>query len=180
MRRSLSLAFAPALLSVVALVGCSNVTATDAETDERAFSSNQAVLLDFEFDASLESDSVWNDEQAIQDQLLYTMGHLNHDNSVGRLDALELSNIQKTSLGGGKTKVSYHAKLPVAWGRKTNLPTSYDFALPRDTSSAGLTAFTEKHNTRVSTGAPTTSTPAACGTPTGLGRAVATSPTPRS
>ena len=31
----------------------------------------------------------------------------------------------------GSTRVTYHARLPVAWGSKTRLPTSYDFVLPR-------------------------------------------------
>lgn len=88
---------------------------------------------------------MWNEKQTIQDQLLYTMGHLNHDNSVGRLDNLELTNIVKTPVAGGKTKVSYHAKLPVAWGRKTNLPETYEFKLPRDNSFAGIQSFTEKY-----------------------------------
>ena len=42
-----------------------------------------------EFDGSLETTSSWNDKQTIQDQLLYTVGHLNHDKSVGRLDNLD-------------------------------------------------------------------------------------------
>ncbi|MBS2016695.1 MAG: PPC domain-containing protein [Deltaproteobacteria bacterium] len=141
MRRSL---LAPVVLSIVGLVGCASESAEPA-ADDSDFSSNQATLLDFEFDAELETDSVWNEKQTIQDQLLYTIGHLNHDNSVGRLDNLELSNIQRTSLDGGKTKLSYHAKLPVAWGRKSNLPSTYELVLPRDNSFAGIQAFTEKY-----------------------------------
>ena len=137
---------APVVLSIVAAfaVGCASET-TEPAGDESDFSSNQATLLDFEFDAELETDSVWNEKQTIQDQLLYTMGHLNHDNSVGRLDNLVLSNVQRTSIAGGKTKLSYHAKLPVAWGRKTNLPESYELKLPRDNSFAGISSFTEKY-----------------------------------
>jgi hypothetical protein len=133
------LAFAP-----LALAACSQDSSSDSEMDEGAFSSNQATLLDFEFDAELLTDSSWDDKATIQDQLLYTIGHLNHDNSVGRLDDVTISNIQKTQ-DAGKTKIKYHAKLPVAWGSKTNLPTSYDFALPKDISFAGQNAFTEAH-----------------------------------
>jgi len=138
---------APVVLSAVAAfaVGCASEPTSDPAGDESDFSSNQATLLDFEFDAELETDSVWNEKQTIQDQLLYTMGHLNHDNSVGRLDNLVLSNVQRTAVAGGKTKLSYHAKLPVAWGRKTNLPESYELKLPRDNSFAGISAFTEKY-----------------------------------
>ncbi len=137
---------ASGLVSLLAIAGCAaDSEAGDDATDEGAFSSNQATLLDFEFDASLITDSSWNDKQTIQDQLLYTIGHLNEQRSVGRLDTLELTNIQKTQLGGGKIEIKYHAKLPVAWGSKTNLPTRYEFKLPRDISFAGQQAFTEAH-----------------------------------
>lgn len=143
MRRPVVLA--PFVFSILALAGCAADSAEpDVGGEEGAFSSNQATLLDFEFDAQLETDSSWNDKQTIQDQLLYTIGHLNHDKSVGRLDNLVLSNIQKTE-AGGKITIKYHAKLPVAWGSKTNLPTSYKLSLPKDTSSAGISTFTEKH-----------------------------------
>jgi hypothetical protein len=143
MRRSFLLA--SAVVSLVALAGCSRDTAGSEVGAENAFSSNQATQLDFEFDAELVTDFVWNDSQTIQDQLLYTIGHLNGDRSVGRLDNLELSNVKRTSIDGGKTKITYHAKLPVAWGSKTDLPTSYEFALPLDISQAGQQAFTDAH-----------------------------------
>ncbi|MBX3190007.1 MAG: PPC domain-containing protein [Labilithrix sp.] len=142
MRRLFSIV--PVALSLCALAGCSADTASEADESESNFSSNQATLLDFEFDGSLLTDSVWNEKQTIQDQLLYTIGHLNADKSVGRLDTLELTNIQR-STEGGKTKLTYHAKLPVAWGSKTNLPTRYQLKLPKDISHAGQTAFTERH-----------------------------------
>jgi len=146
MRRLLSLTPLFLLTSFALLAGCSKEASDDDDaTDEGAFSSNQATQLDFEFDASLVTDSSWNDKQTIQDQLLYTIGHLNGNKSVGRLDNLELTNIQKTTQAGGKIEIKYHAKLPVAWGSKTNLPTKYDFKLPRDISSSAQQAFTEAH-----------------------------------
>ncbi|HVH44492.1 MAG TPA: hypothetical protein VM925_19195 [Labilithrix sp.] len=132
---------APALVALLA-AGCAD--ASDRATDDSAFSSDQATLLDFEFDGTLVTDSSWNDKQTIQDQLLYTIGHLNEQRSVGRLDALELTNVTKTSAGGTVT-IAYHAKLPVAWGSKTDLPTSYDFKLPKDVSFTGQQAFTDAH-----------------------------------
>lgn len=138
---------ASSLVSLLAFAGCAaDAEPDDAATDEGEFSSNQATLLDFEFDGSLVTDSSWNDKQTIQDQLLYTIGHLNAQKSVGRLDTLELTNITKTNVGG-KIEIKYHAKLPVAWGSKTNLPTRYEFKLPKDISFAGQQAFTEAHKT---------------------------------
>ena len=144
--RLLSAVAVPVLLSALALTagGCAADAPADGASGEDAFSSNQATLLDFEFDASLTTDSSWDDNQTIEDQLLYTLGHLNADNSVGRLDKLTLTNVQRTE-DAGKITIAYHAKLPVAWGKKTNLPTSYALALPKDNSTAGLQAFTDKH-----------------------------------
>jgi hypothetical protein len=142
MRKSV-LAFAPCLVALLGISACGTEDAPSAGGDS-AFSSNQATLLEFEFDGTLLSDVSWNDQQTIQDQLLYTIGHLNEDRSVGRLDALTLSNIQKTT-ENGKTKITYHAVLPVAWGSKTNLPKTYEFTLPKDVSQAGQQAFTAAH-----------------------------------
>jgi hypothetical protein len=63
---------------------------------------------------------------------------------VGRLDNLVLSNIKKANVGG-QTQITYHAKLPVAWGSKINLPTTYEFKLPKDVSAEGQEAFTKAH-----------------------------------
>src|SRR3954468_24103448 len=108
MRRFASFkALAPVAFSLLAVAGCSsNAPADDGAPSEDAFSSNQATLLDFEFDAELSTDSSWNDKQTIEDQLLYTIGHLNADNSVGRLDNLVLTNIVKTQ-DAGKTVIKY-------------------------------------------------------------------------
>ena len=141
MRRLLLLA--TLAVSTVTVAACSQES--DPASDDSDFSSNQATLLDFEFDGELLTDSSWNDKQTINDQMLYTVGHLNHDKSVGRLDNLELTNIVKTN-EGGKVRIKYHAKLPVAWGSKTNLPTSYEFRLPKDVSHAAQSQFVERHS----------------------------------
>ncbi|HVH42763.1 MAG TPA: hypothetical protein VM925_10480 [Labilithrix sp.] len=133
----------PALASFFAVAGCAQ-EAPSSGVDEGAFSSDQATLLDFEFDGTLVTDKSWNDKQTIQDQLLYTIGHLNEQDSVGRLDALELSNVVKKKVGD-KIEIAYHARLPVAWGAKKYLPKDYQFRLPRDVSEAGQRAFTEAH-----------------------------------
>lgn len=103
-----------------------------------------ATVLDFEFDGELVTDAAWDTRRVIQDQLLFTIGHLNFNKSVGRLDRLDLSNIQTTQ-DGGKTRITYHAKMPVAWGSKTNLPAKYAFTLPRDLAYSGQEAFTTKY-----------------------------------
>ena len=144
--RSFSLIASASLLTLTALAGCSADTPTGPGGDDTDFSSDQATLLDFDFDGSLVTDFSFSDKQTIQDQLLYTVGHLNTQKSVGRLDKLVLTNIRKTTTTDGRVAISYHAKLPVAWGSKTNLPRSYEFLLPKDVSASAQEAFTANHN----------------------------------
>lgn len=140
-----SLVFSASFVALATLAGCAADAGPSGEDAD--FSSNQATLLDFDFDGSLQTDFSFNDKQTIQDQLLYTVGHLNTNDSVGRLDNLVLTNIQKTQGEDGRVTITYHAKLPVAWGSKTNLPTSYEFRLPKDVSFDGQERFTRSHNT---------------------------------
>lgn len=112
----------------------------------KADASVEAIFVDFDFDGTVEVSSTFGVAAAIEDQLLYTIGHLNHDNSVGRIDQLQLSDIETRSLGNGRFEVSYHATMPVAWGRKNNVPTRYEFRLPADISISGQTDFADKYS----------------------------------
>ncbi len=145
MLRTPSLAF----LACLAFLGCAaesaNDTKDDAESSDQDFSSRESVQLDFEFDGELVTDASWNAQQSIQDQFLYTIGHLNFDRSVGRLDRLVLTNVKTTAQAGGLYRVTYHAKMPVAWGKKTSIPATYGFTLPRNVSYAGQESFTTKY-----------------------------------
>jgi hypothetical protein len=130
-------------------IGCAASSDDDVKSGEDDFSSSQATLLDFEFNGEVQtSGTFFGGAQAIiNDQMLYTIGQLNGDDSVGRLDRLKLSNIQQTRTPEGKTKITYTARLPVSWGAKANLPTKYEFTLPRDASYEGQQAFTTKYKT---------------------------------
>ena len=107
----------------------------------------EAVFLDFEFDGQLLTTSSWNANSQIEDQLLYTVGQLNGDRSVGRLDKLVLSDVRTSSADGGKTRIEYHAKLLVAWGERDSVPATYELVLPSDISYQGQRDFTEKYKT---------------------------------
>ena len=102
--------------------------------------SAEAVFLEMELDGELVVDFPWSPRQQIESQLLYTVGQLNGDNSVSRLDKVELEDVRTLS-EGGRTRIVYHARMPVAWGRRANVPTEYTFELPRDMSSAALGRF---------------------------------------
>jgi hypothetical protein len=133
------------LAALTALAGCSGAQdAGDEGNTNDKYSSNQATLLMFEFDGELVgSGGAFGDAKSlINDQMLYTIGHLNEDRSVGRLDKIELTDVKSTPDANGLSKITYHAKLPVSWGSKENLPTKYDFTLPRDASFDGQQKFT--------------------------------------
>ena len=121
-------------------------TTTDVEKQDeqaQAFSSAQATLLELEFDGELTvpgTVSATSARSYIDQQLLFTIGHLNGNNAVGRLDKVTLTNVKVAG-----SVVTFHAKLPVAWGSKTNLPTSYALTLPRGMGSAALESFTTKY-----------------------------------
>lgn len=120
----------------------------DGETvksdDGKADASALAVFVDMDFDGVLLTDSSWNDRKTIEDQLLYTVGHLNGNSAVGRIDRAVVTNIVKSTVGG-KTQIKYHAKLPVAWRKANPVPNTYEFILPADISYAGQNAFAEKY-----------------------------------
>ncbi len=117
------------------------VKSEDGKTDTSAL----AVFVDFTFNGTLLTDSSFNDTSTIQDQLLYTVGQLNGFNSVGRVDKVVVSNIEKTTVNG-KTQIKYTAKLPVAWGKRTAIPETHELQLPLDISSAGQAAFATKYS----------------------------------
>ena len=147
MTRPLLAPFALAMLAatVAACSGTPDEGFGDDDDLASAYSSSEAVLMDFEFDGSLVTDATWDLKSTIEDQMLYTIGHLNGDRSVGRLDALELTNIVQAKQADGTTKVTYHAKLPVSWGKKNAIPTTYDFTLPKTATYQGYADFTTKY-----------------------------------
>ncbi|MBA2541308.1 MAG: PPC domain-containing protein [Deltaproteobacteria bacterium] len=136
--------------SLIAITACTDDGADLYEgesvksDDDKSDSSFLATFLDAEWDGTLVTDFSFNDKAVIESQLLYTVGQLNGMNSVGRIDKAVVTNIVKSTVNG-KTQLKYHAKLLVAYGRKTNIPTSIELKLPLDVSSGGQVAFAEKY-----------------------------------
>lgn len=115
------------------------------EIDDKGDASAVAVFVNFEFDGELVTSSSWRPEAQIEDQMLYTIGHLNGSNSVGRLDKLKVSNVVSERQADGTYRVKYRAILPVAWGNKTNVPQTYKLTLPVNMTQSALDAFAEKY-----------------------------------
>ncbi|MFO0616253.1 MAG: PPC domain-containing protein [Polyangiaceae bacterium] len=140
------------LAAVVLTTGCAPeapVESSDehASTDEKPFTSGEAVLLDVEFDGELTAPWQTNTTKLIKDQLFYSVGVFNGHESVGRLDRLVVSNVKRVSNGAdGWMKVTYHAKLPVSWGHASDVPTEIALALPRKIGPKSLAAFTTKYS----------------------------------
>lgn len=111
----------------------------------KADSSVLAVIVDLEFDGSVLATSQFGATGVIESQMLYTIGHLNGSNGVGRLDQLELTNVHPVR-EGNMWRISYHARLPVAWGNKANVPATYALTLPADGSIEGQQRFTTTYS----------------------------------
>jgi len=139
------------LLALV-VAGCSSEAPPDAappDAQESDFTSDAATLLDFDFDGELATKgtpTAASLKGLVRSQMMFTVGHLNADNSVARLNRLVVTNLTTAPLPGGLTRVRYHAKLPVAWGSKNNLPTSYALTLPRRVDAEGQQAFFSAHS----------------------------------
>ena len=136
-------------LSLVSLTACvDEADLYDGETvksdDDKSDSSAVAVFVDAEWNGTLITDTSWNDQSTIQSQLFYTIGQLNGMNAVGRIDKAIVTNIVKTQVGG-RTQIKYKARLLVAWGNRTNVPSSIELKSPLDVSSAGQSAFATKY-----------------------------------
>ncbi len=92
-------------------------------------SSVEALFVNFEFDGIFEMNSCFLVEKRIEEQLLYSIGQLNGDRGVSRLDSLQLSDVE-TSYDNGTCLVSYHARMLVAWGVEHEGEETYELILP--------------------------------------------------
>jgi hypothetical protein len=139
------------LASLILVAACTDVDPYEGEEvksdDGKADSSALGVFLDATFDGKVAVDSSWDDRATIQDHLLFTVGQLNGMTAVGRVDKAELSNITKTT-SGGKTVISYTAKLPIIWNKSHTIPGSIDMWLPVDMSSTAQDAFVAKYGAK--------------------------------
>lgn len=111
--------------------------------EEDEYTSASAKLLDFEFDGEVTS-AGGDAEQTIKDQMLFTIGQLNGEVGVGRLDKLALTNVRSTR-DGALTKTTYHAKLPVSLSKTARITRSYTLLLPRRADWDGQDAFFRKY-----------------------------------
>lgn len=116
----------------------------EGKTDASAL----AVFLDFSFDGVVKTSLTYDIPRVVEQQLLFSIGQLNGEKAVGRLDQLKLTNLKTTALEGGGYEVSYSASLLVAWSEKGNVPENYTLILPYSTDYADQMTFTEAYKDR--------------------------------
>jgi hypothetical protein len=124
-------------------VGCQQLTLDSEDLTEKNASAD-AVFLDFTWNGELRTGACYNPDAAIDQQALYTVGQLNFHNSVGRLDGLKIEDVQKVEDEAG-CKITYRASMVVAWGKRNDVPQTFDFLLPRDVSHTGTQHFADRY-----------------------------------
>ncbi len=130
------------LLSSITL-GCHSLDLEEGTVNEK-LSSAVASFVDFRWEGEVYDENCFRPWSAIDQQLLYTVGQLNGDDSVGRLDQVEISNMVRQDVAG-QCKITYTATMPVAWGERDARPDAYELILPRNVSWDGMDSFVEKY-----------------------------------
>jgi len=108
---------------------------------DQAFTSPKGTLANMTFDGQAVVDC-GDARQQVFTQLHFTVGHLNGDNSVGRIDSVEISGLKTSARADGACLATYSASIPVGWGKYVSyVPRTYELKLPRDMTLKGRTAF---------------------------------------
>lgn len=138
MKRVLSLG----LLLVTA--ACSASSSSDADDAAGAITSNEDAIVDFTFDGEVVTTPEVDEKKAIHDQLFYTVGQLTTQfEANGMVGRVELGSVASARQGAMK-KITYKARMPVAWPKGRAIPTKQDIVLPRDTTK--FSAFNSKYD----------------------------------
>ncbi len=132
------------LLAALSATGCHQLDNMDDGVDEKQASAI-AEFVNFTWKGQLFNNVCHYTELAIDEQVLYTVGQLNGDNSVGRLDQLKVSNVETQPVTGG-CLIDYEATLPVAWADRFDQPENYELILPRDMSKQGVERFVDQYS----------------------------------
>jgi hypothetical protein len=121
---------------------------------DEPFTSATATLVNVTFDGEVRSTSgstLTSRRNQITAQLIYAVGHFNGNSSGPLLNKVSVSNITYT-YSGGLYRIKYRAVLPVAWGSKTNIPSSYRLRLPLRADASGINTFLTKYGTTCNDG----------------------------
>lgn len=138
-----------ALAAVAAGAVACGTTADDAVGADDAITSNDGKTLELKFKGEVIARSNDTARKAIAAQLQYVQGILTtHVRGNGQTGMPGLTNVRETAIGD-KKKIAYEASLAVVWPNGFDAPSTYDLALPLDTTN--LTAFNAKYDGRCGT-----------------------------
>ena len=132
------------LLSLLTCVwGCTTLDGVEQDGNAKNASA-VASFHDFVWNGLVETDNCFRPLNAVEQQLLYTVGQLNGHNSVGRLDQVDISEHEWTETATG-CQITYKARMPVAWGESSDVPESYTLILPRRIGWSAQEDFVAKY-----------------------------------
>jgi hypothetical protein len=141
--RSLATAFLALCVASTAVVGCGDEDSKTAGGEED-FTSNSGKTLEFSFKGEVLA--VRNDtpRRAISAQLQYVQGQLTENANANAATFIpKLTNVREV-VEGDKKRISYEAKVAVAWPKTTATPETYELVVPRDTTA--LAEFNAKYD----------------------------------
>ena len=133
-------------LAALWFLGCGELETETSSLDAKQASAI-ASFYNFKWSGEVYSDHCYGAEKTVDDQLLYTVGQLNGQNSVGRLDQVRIKDVETIDTPTGCI-ITYEATMPVAWGKQGEVPTDYQLILPRDLSREGVNTFIDSYESR--------------------------------
>lgn len=128
------------------LSGCGELETETSNLDAKQASAI-ASFYNFKWAGEVYSNHCYGAEKTVDDQLLYTVGQLNGQNSVGRLDQVRIKDVETIDTPTGCI-ITYEATMPVAWGKPGEVPADYELILPRDLSRDGVNTFIDSYESR--------------------------------
>lgn len=123
------------LLSLLVAAGCSSPENAPVNASGELTTAS-ALRLDFEGEVMTADDS----EQTVHAQMMFAIGQLHGVAGSGRLDEVQLSNVE-TALEDGVNRVTYRATLSVSVEDASNIGPTLPLILPRRADREGQEMF---------------------------------------
>ncbi len=143
-------------MSLLALgVACSTpVTEGGTKDNDIVFSSDASTLVSLDFHAEVVAPGDEKAERVIKNQLMFLVGQLNGHGSGPRLEQIALTEVEERQDAGNVRRIRYHAKVPVAWGKRSAIPQTLSVVLPLSMSESARSTFKNKYGQLCNDGHP--------------------------
>jgi hypothetical protein len=116
-------------LSLVACAGAADPS--DGEEGEDALTSKDAQIVDLVFRGEVLAGKSDDAKKAIVSQLFYSVGPLTLREANSQVGRVALTEVVE-HVEGSKKRISYSARLPVAWRKTARVAATQDLVLPKD------------------------------------------------